>query len=188
MGFWRGLILVVALVAIPTSSAHPESAAPMLDARVLAVGHEPEPVVPHTQWSGWLLLREDANITSAKFQVCRVGLACFAPPALAERDGSGGFRFNTSNLLVLGPEGRVPVDYQPGWRIGVKWYLTDAAGNTTELPHSPTCSSASGSACLEDAYLAFTIPETPRATPAPGAVALGLLALTVAGVLRRVRG
>lgn len=138
-------------------------------------------------WSGWLQLRDDANVTSARFQVCRVGLACFAPPAPAEPDGANGFRFNTTNLLVQGPEGRVPVEFQAGWRVGVKWFLTDASGATSELPHSD-CSSASGAACLEDAYLAFTIPASARGMPSVGPAAIGLAALALAMAVRRVRG
>ncbi|MEK6985949.1 MAG: hypothetical protein AABX89_06175 [Candidatus Thermoplasmatota archaeon] len=187
MRFWAGLVLGVLLAAVPAASAHPESAAPLLDLRVLAAGHTPEPVVPGAPWSGWLTLRENANITAARFQVCRVGLACFAPPAPAELDGANGFRFNTTNLLVQGPEGRVQVEFQAGWRVGVKWFLTDAAGNTTELPHS-ACSSATGAACLEDAYLAFTIPEAVRGTPNLGPAALGLLIMALAMVARRMRG
>src|SRR5207249_4620623 len=100
--------------------AHAESEAPALRPDVLAAGHEPAVVPPHTQWRGFLQLRPGSNVTVAYYQICRVGAACFAPPAPAARGGDT-FRFDTTDYTVNGR----PVDYQPGWRLGVVWRLNE---------------------------------------------------------------
>lgn len=162
-------LALAALLAVAPAEAYPESAAPQLDERVLEAGHLPAVVEPHTQWQGFLRLRPGADVVAASYQICRVGSACFAPPAPAARDGDT-FRFDTNDYTALG----APIDYGAGWRIGVKWFLTDAAGNLTELPPAAGCGATSSADCLEREYLAFDIPAA-RGTPAP----LPLLALAV---------
>ena len=199
------LLLAAATAAAllaPTSTAHPESAAPTLRGDVVRAGHEPEVVEPHTQWRGFLELRADTNVTAAYYQVCRVGQACFAPPTAAEkvegRPGSSGagstaavlFRFDTSTYLANGR----PVDYEAGWRIGVTWLLEERLDNgTTQLVRfplgpdvlSPECQGDAALACAEAHYLAFDIPAAGR--DASSMAALPVLALALAALAARSR-
>ncbi len=181
------------LLALP-AAGYAESEAPALRPDVLAAGHAPEIVAPHTQWSGTLSFRPGSNVTAASYQICRVGMACFAPPAVAQRDGDT-FRFHTSNYTVAGK----PVDYQAGWRVGVKWILTEgepdgAPGGTRVMafpsglsPDDPACAGeAQAMECQESHYVAFNVAGDARGTPgAPGAGPLaGFVALVVAAAWR----
>ena len=180
------LCAVAAALAAP-ALAHSEAAAPSLDPRVEAAWHEPAVVEPHTQWQGFLQLRTGADVVSASYQICRVGLACFAPPAQAVRDVDGALRFDTTDYTVAGPDGARPVDYQAGWRVGVKWLLTDAGGNTTSLPPSAHCAADAGAECLEAEYLAFDIASpASRSTPLGPLSLLGVAAALM--VARRTHG
>lgn len=188
LGFLAAAALALAL-SVP-AAAHPESAAPSLRPDVVRAGHEPEAVQPHTQWKGFLELRPDTNVTAAYYQVCRVGDACFAPPAPAERHGSA-FRFDTSDYLANGR----PVDYEAGWRLGVTWLLEERLPNGTvqsvRFPAgpdvlSPDCQGDAALACAEAHYLAFDIPAETRGSPGlPAALAPIPLALAAARAARR---
>lgn len=191
----RPVVAIAALAALlavaAPSGAHPESAAPSLRPDVVRAGHDPEVVEPHTQWQGFLELREDTNVTAAYYQVCRVGQACFAPPTPADRlhrdlASTVTFRFDTSTYLANGQ----PVDYEPGWRIGVKWILEERADDgSTRVAYfpdgpeveSPACQGDAAMACAEAHYLAFDIRDGDRGSPSPSPLSV-LLAISVAAV------
>jgi hypothetical protein len=184
------------LAGMPSAAAHPESAAPSLRPDVVRAGHEPAVVQPHTQWQGFIDLRAGTNVTSAYYQVCRVGQACFAPPtpaaALVQGDGTVTFRFDTSTYLANGQ----PVDYEPGWRVGVTWVLEERLSNgtfqSTRFPEGPDilseeCQGGAASACAEAHYLAFDIADAPT-KEAPALPASGLAgAFAAAAALARRR-
>lgn len=183
-------LAVLALVAGP-AAAHPESAAPSLRGDVLRAGHLPEVVPPHSQWIGFLDLHPDSNVTAAYYQVCRVGQACFAPPAPAEAVGDKSFRFDTSEYLANGR----PVDYEPGWRLGVTWLLEERLPNgttqTVRFPVgpdvlAPECQGEAALPCAEAHYLAFDLPAADRSSPAlPVPIALLAIAMTAFAAARR---
>jgi len=190
-GLVVGALLALAAVAAP-AGAYPESAAPSLRPDVLRAGHAPEVVAPHTQWQGFLELRPDSNVTAAFYQVCRVGQACFAPPAPATDVGDRSFRFDTSQYLANGR----PVDYQPGWRLGVTWLLEERLPNgttqTTRFPVgpdvlAPDCQGEAALACAEAHYLAFDLPADDRPSPSLPlpTVLLALALVAVACASRR---
>jgi hypothetical protein len=147
-------------------------------------------VQPHTQWHGFLALRPGHAVVSAQYQLCRVGQACFAPPAPAARAGNDTFTFDTADYRAGGQ----PVDYQAGWRIGVQWILTERAANGTLVqtsfpqgpgPADPACAGDQAAvACQERHYLAFEMPPAAKAAPAPAA-AVTLLLLLALGAARR---
>jgi hypothetical protein len=193
-----GLVALAALLAAAAPAhAHPESEAPLLRDDVVRAGHEPETVLPHTQWVGFVELEAGTNVTAAYYQVCRVGQACFAPPTpatLVPASGQGGpsFRFDTSTYLANGR----PVDYQAGWRIGVTWLFEERLDNgTTQMVRfpegpdvlAPECQGDAATACAEAHYLAFDIPAEGRESPVPPV--LPLLAALACAVLaaRRTR-
>ncbi|HJQ93042.1 MAG TPA: hypothetical protein VJ874_02020 [Candidatus Thermoplasmatota archaeon] len=195
-----GLLLAVAALTallLPAPAAgHPESAAPSLRPDVFRAGHEPEVVMPHTQWTGFLELEPGTNVTAAYYQVCRVGQACFAPPTPATRvlsagEGGPGFRFDTATYLANGK----PVDYEAGWRIGVTWLLEERLANgTTQMARfpagpdvlSPECQGDAAMACAEAHYLAFDIPAEGRDSPPAPLLSL-LAALGLAAFAARLR-
>lgn len=149
--------MLLALAA--STAAHPESAAPSLDSRVLFAGHTPEPVMPGTQWVGQLQLRPDANVSSVGYQVCNVSDGvCFAPLHPARDLGNGSYEFDTSDYLGNGGQ---PVQWEAGWRVGVRWFLRDAAGNGTWVPPQEGDT-------IESHYLAFDIPQS-KSESAPAA-------------------
>ena len=185
------VVFAATALAMP-ASAHAEAEAPLLRDDVVAAGHEPAVVEPHTQWTGFLELSSSTNVTAAFYQVCRVGQSCFAPPTPAEKVGPR-FRFDTSEYLANGR----PVDYEAGWRLGVTWLLEERLENGTtrsvRFPIGPDmlsagCQGDAALACSEAHYLAFDVAEDERGAPAVGAglafVAL-LAAVAVAAVRRR---
>jgi hypothetical protein len=159
---------------------------------VARVGHEPETPAPHTQWEGFLGLRPGSNVTAADYQVCRVGQACFAPPTLAEGPVDGTFRFDTSGYRANGQA----VDYQAGWRLGVKWFLYEMPDNgtsrTVEFPtgpdlSSPECAGDAAMACSEQHYFVFTM-GAPTGKPSPGmGLSVALLAVAAGALAFRRR-
>lgn len=172
-------------------SAYDEADAGLLLPQVANVWHAPNIVPPHTQWRGFLQVRPGnatTEIVAASYQICQVGKECFAPPHAAQRLDATTFTFNTTSYLANG----APVDYQAGWRIGVKWVLTDAANVSYELPRGlpqtdPACSTGSP-ACAESHYLAFDMPPAPpKATPGFALQPLIFVSLIAAGLLRRSR-
>ncbi len=189
-GLLVAALLALALIAAP-AGAHPESAAPSLRPDVLRAGHLPEVVAPHTQWQGFLDLRPDTKVTAAYYQVCRVGQACFAPPAPAQSVGNGSFRFDTSQYLANGR----PVDYQPGWRLGVTWLLEETLPNgTTQAVRfpvgpdvlAPECQGDAALSCAEAHYLAFDLPAEERSSP-DLPIPAGVLALALASCVAATR-
>jgi hypothetical protein len=187
MGFgilFAAAVALAALQAVPSAAAYDESEAPSLRPDVLRVWHEPEAPQPHTQWRGFLQMRPSSNVTEAHYQVCRVGQACFAPPTPAGRLDDGTFAFDTSGYLANGR----PVDYQAGWRLGVKWFLTEPNA-TAEFPKgpdlaSPECAGDAAMRCSESHYFVFTMGgEAGRPAPGPGLAALALV--PAAALLRR---
>ncbi|MCA1810454.1 MAG: hypothetical protein LC623_00380 [Halobacteriales archaeon] len=186
---WLAGLLLVAL--LPPAAAHAEQDAALLRPDVLRAGHAPDAVEPHRQWTGFLVLRPGHNVTAAQYQICRVGQACFAPPSPATRVGNDTFAFDTADYKANGK----PVDYQPGWRIGVQWVLTEGAGNATRQslfpqgpgPGDPACAGdAAALACQEQHYLAFDMAPVAKESPAQG-VALPVAALLALGVAGRAR-
>lgn len=175
---WVALVIVAA----PHAAAYPENQAANLRIDIVAAGHEPAEVAPHTQWSAFLTVTPDSNITAASYQVCRVGAACFAPPTPANRTGDT-FRFSTRDVPANA------VDFQPHWLIGVKWILTARDLSQQAFPQgpdllSPACQGAASMSCQEQHYLTFAIAEEPaKSSSVPGLPAAALACL-VAAVLR----
>ena len=182
------LALALAAALAPSAGGHPESAAPSLRPDVLAAWHDPPAVEARTQWHGYLQLAPHSNVTAAAYQICRVGLACFAPPTPAQDMGNGTWGFDTTDYTVNGR----PVEYGAGWRLGVKWWLTEARadGNVTVQfpqgpdPLSPQCDGDAALACAEEHYLAFDVARAPKGSPAP-ALALMACALLAVALARR---
>lgn len=166
-------LLVAALLLAcmaAAASAHPEAAAPTLSPLVVRAWHEPDPVDPVGQWSGFLQLRAGHNITMVAYQVCDVADGvCFSFPHGARAVGNDTFRFDTQEYLANGH----PVDWQPGWRVGVRWFLGDGSGNGTWVPRAPPAPTET--VPIEDLYLTFAIPGG-KERGAPG-MSVGLLAL-----------
>jgi hypothetical protein len=188
----KALALLPLLALLPVAAAHAEADAGLLRPDVLRAGHAPEMVQAHTQWQGFLVLRPGHSVTAAQYQICRVGSACFAPPAPARRVGDDTFTFETAAYQAGGK----PIDYQPGWRLGVQWILTERAGNATRqtlFPEgpSPTDAGCAGDqmalACQERHYLAFDVAPAAKGAPAPGLAAV-LVGLALAGGARRRHG
>jgi hypothetical protein len=171
------LAAFLAVAAAPGASGHDEAQAPALDPRIAMTWHEPASVPPGTQWEGFLRLAPGHNVTAAYYQVCRVGQTCFAPPTPAEAVGNDTFAFDTTDYTVGGE----PVEYQAGWRLGVKWCLQaaqDEAGDCTWVP-------AQDSPAPEDHYFVFQVQGQPgNSAAAPSLPLLGLMLLALA-VARR---
>lgn len=169
-------LALLALVALlPPAAAHAESEAPELRDDVAATWHEPASPPPHTQWHAFLELRPDANVTAVHYQVCRVGQACFAPPTPAGRLANGTFSLDTAGYLANGR----PVDYQAGWRLGVKWFLDGQEFPAGPDLSSPECAGDAAMACSERHYFVFTMGgdgRKPAASPGLPLV-VGLLAV-----------
>ena len=151
-------------------SAHPESAAPTLHPAVVRAWHEPETVEAGTQWSGFLQLRPDHGFSNVSYQVCDVADGvCFSFPHPARDVGNATFRFDTVDYLANGQ----PVEWQAGWRVGVRWFLGDASGNGTWVPRAPP--EPTEVVPIADLYLTFDVPgEAGR-----GASGLAFVPLTV---------
>ena len=176
----RVRLLVAALLVVcmaAAASAHPESAAPSLHPAVALAWHEPEVVEPGTQWSGFLQLRPGHDVGKAWYQVCDAGDGvCFAPLHAAQAIANDTYRFDTVDYLANGR----PVDWQPGWRVGVRWFLADTDApdsNGTWVPMAPA--DPNDAVAIEDLYLTFDIPSG-KDRGAPG-VSIGLLAICMLG-------
>jgi hypothetical protein len=146
--------------------------------------------MPHSQWQGFLQLRPDSNVTAARYQICRVGDTCFAPPTAATAAGNGTFRFDTNGYLANGR----PVDYQAGWRLGVKWLLDERLANgtmrTVDFPAGPDltapgCEGDAALACNEAHYLAFDMPAASKPAPSLLGSWVAIATLAVAALVRR---
>ncbi|HEX2065991.1 MAG TPA: hypothetical protein VHI93_04180 [Candidatus Thermoplasmatota archaeon] len=188
----KALALLALLAWLPDAAAYSEAEAASLRPDVVRAGHSPQVVAPHTQWQGFLVLRPGHAVVAAQYQVCRVGEACFAPPAPAVRQGNDTFAFDTANYTVQGR----PVDYQAGWRIGVQWILTERVGNATRQSafpagpgDDPACrEERMALACQERHYLVFSMAPGVQPSPPPAAPLAFLFLLAAAGGARRRHG
>jgi hypothetical protein len=189
---WRVGVVLLALACTHVAAAYDEADAGLLRADVLEMRHEPAVVPPHSQWNATLVLRPGHAIVAAQYQVCRVGQACFAPPAPAGRVGNDTFRFDTAQYLAGGH----PVDYQAGWRIGVVWILSERtpsgpnATRTVTFPEGPSAADpacagdAQALACQERHYLAFDMPPATQGASGPGLAGVLLVVVVLALVGR----
>lgn len=176
-------LLLVFLAA--AAAAHPESAAPSLHPDVVRAWHEPEPVEPGTQWSGYLQLRAGHGFANVSYQVCDVADGvCFSFPHPARDVGNATYRFDTADYLANGR----PVQWEAGWRVGVRWYLADASGNGTWVPRAPP--EPTEVVPIEDLYLTFDIPAgNERGAPGiPMGLVAGALVVATAFAARAPRG
>lgn len=183
------LLAMAALVAAPSASAYTEAEAPALDARVLAVWHEPATVQAGQQWRAYLRLAPDAEVGAVGFQACIVPGACIMPPQPAVSLGNGTWMMDSNwSARPLGTAYPWPAGH-----LGVAWYL---AANETALDYSrgqafpqgrepgdPACVDAA--ACIHTHYVTFVAQAVPaQDAPAPGLLLLAV-ALLVAAALRR---
>lgn len=192
----KGLVLVAALLLLPAASAYPESAAPSLDERIVRVWHEPEVPAPGTQWQGFMELAPGHNVSQVKYQICRVGQNCFAPPTPAQDMGDNVWRFDTNDY-------RDPIVGEPihwgedvngdgsEWLVGVQYFLVDPdheAGKPVpeglEIP-SEECDAVSWEECSATHYFVFAMPaETSSGEQAP-ALPVAFLLIALAFLARR---
>ncbi|MFO1532122.1 MAG: hypothetical protein ABR562_00245 [Thermoplasmatota archaeon] len=177
--------LLTLVLLVPAGFAHDESQAGSLDARVLRAWHEPDGIAGSDTWRASIQLAPGSNVTSALFQVCLVGQACFAPPAPADAAGNRTFTFTSDHAGAAG--GPVRLSSDSSHHVGVKWYLQASDGSLAEFPPDPSalpeCADAASLQCQEDHYLTFWTLH--RDTPAPAAPLLGLLLLAGAVFWRR---
>lgn len=175
-GSVRRLVLGLLLLLAGPAAAYAEGEAPTVDPRIAATWHEPAVVRPGQQWEGFLRPAEGANVTSALYQVCEVGRQCFAPPTAAERLPNGTFRFHTSDYRAAGR----PVEWEAGWRVGVKWCLAEGGADPGSCGWVPSQEGDDP----EMHYFAFDIPGGDKGSPAP---ALGVLAVALLAAAARRR-
>lgn len=175
---WAFLAL---LLLAPSAAAVPESDAPATHPDVVRAWHEPADVAPGTQWQGYLQLAPGVTPAQVGYQICNAGDGyCFAPTHDAEHLGNGTYRFHTADYLAS--DGK-PVQWQAGWRVGVRWFLADADGEGTWVPRAPP--SPTEQVPIEDLYLVFALGgEADKGAPAVPLPAL-LLALAGLALLRR---
>lgn len=176
----RAALAVLLLVAAP-AAAVPEQDAAAASPLVLRAWHEPAEVVPGQQWHGFLQLAPGPVPARVGYQVCNAGDGyCFAPTHDAQQSPNNTYRFDTTDYLAS--DGR-PVDWQAGWRVGVRWFLADESGNGTWIPRAPP--GPAEEVAIEDLYLTFDIPGG-QANGAPSVASPLLLAgLALAALLRR---
>lgn len=183
---WAAIALLA--LAVPVSAVpEPEAGRVWLEQNgrpgIVAAGHEPASVQPRTQWEGYLVLEENVTFETVRFQVCRVGMTCFAPPTPARQVDARTWRFNTTEYRAAG-SGNV-IQWGAGWHVGVRYVIEDRLANgtlrTTVFPQSPDLTSAGA----EEHYVTFYIQgeSAKRAPAAP--VAFVLLALALAAGSRR---
>lgn len=179
--------LLSLLTVLPTAMAYPESDAALVRLKetgkddVLRVWHEPQIVEPGTQWRGYIQFAERHGIQSVRYQICRVGSSCFAPPTLADRLNETTWTFHTQDYRQAG-NGQ-PVSWEAGWRLGMRFVInetTPEGAMETSLPEGLERPDD-----LEYHYLAFDMPPAGgRAAPGSGLL-LGLAALGLAGLRRK---
>lgn len=182
------LVLATLVALAPAAAAVPEPQAAGTHPDVVRAWHEPEPVVPGEQWTGYLQLRAGHGFARVGYQICNAsfeGASCFAPAHEATDLGNGTFRFETSDYLAGGR----PVEWEAGWHVGVRWFLAETeaglGGNGTWVPRAPP--EPTEVVPIEDLYLTFDIPGGPaNDAPAPP-VALALVAVLLAAAARRRR-
>lgn len=191
----RACLAATILLLVPHAAAVDEADAPAAWQEqfgtdwVEAAGHSPDPVPPGTQWQGFIRFAAGHNITEARYQICRVGEACFAPPILAASDDGRTFRFDTAHYKD--PVYDEPIRYEAGWRIGVQWVLTMQESDGPVLfpegiPFSDPRCDDDPVGCSETHYIAFDMAEAKRGEDVPGMhLVLLTVALLVVAALRR---
>lgn len=183
------IALLSALLVVAPAAAIPEVDAQatwlMQNSRpgVITAGHEPPTIPPGTQWSGYITLADNVTFKTVRFQICRVGQVCFAPPTLARQIDERTWGFNTTDYRAPGSGDLIR--WEAGWHLGVRYVIEDQLDNgtlrTTVFPTSDDLTTAGA----ESHYLTLDIAGQPE-KPAPGVqLALLLVALTVAATIRR---
>lgn len=187
----RGAAAIVVLLAV----AVPAAAVPEGDAGrvwleqngrpgIVAAGHTPESVQAGTQWEGYLVLADNVTFESVRFQICRVGLTCFAPPTPAEQADARTWRFNTTDYRASGSGALI--DWGAGWHVGVRYVIEDRLANgtlrTTVFPESDDLTAAGA----ELHYLTLDIEgQVEKRAPTVPAAILVLGLACMAGLRRR---
>lgn len=150
---------------------------------VIGAGHEPRTIPPGTQWSGYITLAENVTFETVRFQICRVGQVCFAPPTPARQIDERTWGFNTTDYRA--PGSGVLIQWEAGWHLGVRYVIEDQLDNgtlrTTIFPASDDLTTAGAESHYLTLYIAGQV-----AKPAPSIpLALLLIALTIVVKIRR---
>jgi hypothetical protein len=188
----KGIVATLAFVGlllVPAAHAVEEPDAPALRLAqsgkddLVRVWHEPEVVLPGTQWRGFIMFRPGHDVADVQgFQVCDVGKSCFAPPTSLQRLNETTWMFDTATYIPPGTN--APVQYEAGQRLGVRFYIVEPGpeGNLTVT----TFPSNEGDPLDAEAhYIAFDMPPPRR--QAAGAQPMAFVAILFAGVLLRRR-
>lgn len=174
------LVLAAPAAAYDETDAARARVAETGESDVVAVWHEPAVVQPSTQWHGFIQFAPGANVTAVRYQICHVGYSCFAPPTPAQRVNATTWTFDTNHYLAAGSNR--PVDWQAGWRVGMKFILDQSTPHGALETAFPNGTANPDS--LEFHYLAFNMPPAAKNSPAVApALAIGILLLAAA--LRR---
>jgi hypothetical protein len=182
------LLAAAVLLGVPLVGGYAQQDAPSLDPRVeLAWGTTG--LVEGDQWQAYLRLHEGTNVTSVGYQACIVPGACIIQPSPARRVDDRTWGMDTADYVS--PLNGKPYPW-PAGKVGVKWFLAEDGADFTagdELPRGLDLASAEcdadPAACLETHYLTLDVaPRPQRNAPQAGLGGL-LLALVVAGWLRR---
>lgn len=186
------LLAAVAVLLTPLATAFEEADAPALRPDVMRVSHEPARVLPGAQWSGLIEMRPGHNVTEVRYQVCQVGSVCFIPPTLARQVDETTWRFDTAN----GPAALASVDWQPGWRVGFQWVLTQTSvdgSQSSEFPQgmeigTPACD-ADHLSCASTHYFTFEIADgAAGARSEPHVIVWGAVLALLAGIILAATG
>ncbi len=188
----RGLLLVLVACLLPLASAYPESEASTVDARVEAVGHDPQTPQPGQQWTGFVRLVPGHNVTEVRFQICEVGIACFGPPTPTTLDADGRtFRFDTNDYVdaVSGRPVQWGIDDGAAWNVGYRFLFVED-GNVTEVPHGLDCLAEENkhidwNTCDATHYFVFTMPGAKAASQTTPGIGLPLLLTALAATALR---
>ncbi len=186
----RGLLLVVLL--LPLAAAHPEAAAPELDPMVEAVGHAPETPQAGEQWTGFIRLAPDHNVTNVTYFICRVGVFCLAPAAATLDDDGRTFRWDTNEYIDA--VSQRPTQWAVGdgsdWHVGYKFVFHRADGSNDKFPvglplDSDECKQMSFFDCDATHYFVFTIPGAKAPQESTPSLGLPLLLIALLVLARR---
>lgn len=191
MRIWPLTVLAVMVLGALPAGAYNESEAAqvrlMEDHRsdVVRVWHEPPTVQPGTQWRGFIQFSVGNAMENVSYQICRVGFSCFAPPTPADRLNATTWTFDTNRYLSA--SSRQPVSWEAGWRVGMRFVLSERLPNGT-LASDGFPKGLANDTNLEYHYLAFDMPPAPpkRGVPGPSLTVAGA-SIAVAGLLARRR-
>lgn len=188
---------LLALLLVPMAMAVPEADAPQIDSRIAEVWHTPDVPAPGTQWQGGIRLNEGHNVTEVRYQICRVGQSCFAPPTPASTVDGLTWSFDTAEYREPVQNRTVewginqPHEGASDWDIGVQYFfITDdskAGGEPIphgdgDLPPDDCTSEECYLAWSASHYFVFTMPGTVAASDegAPMPLAWLLIGLIIA--------